>query len=166
MGIEEVDREAVHTLLGDLRLELRHPGEVLGEERRRPGHQQRAGDVDTEGEQPEQAHVLPAQQRREEVGGDWGEEQDGGAEADRGPAHGQVEEEQEETVEETRHQEAPPGAGGTQGVRPGEEEEGQRDQQLEQTPAQRHRPGGQRRGQAGQVGAGTWELLCRMDVKP
>ena len=37
MGIEEVDREAVHTLLGDLRLELRHPGEVLGEEGRRPG---------------------------------------------------------------------------------------------------------------------------------
>ena len=33
-----------------------------------------------------------------------------------------------------------------------------REQQLEETPVQSHRPGGQRRGQAGDIGA-AWEII-------
>ena len=52
MGVvmEEVDREAVDIVLGDLVLELRHSDQILGKEGRGPGHQQRARDIDAEGE--------------------------------------------------------------------------------------------------------------------
>ena len=156
--MEEVDREAVDIVLGDLVLELRHSDQILGKEGWGPGHQQRARDINAEGEQSEQAHVLPTQQHREEVSDHWAEEEDGGAEAGRGPGHRQVQGEQEEAVKEAGHQEPPPSAGGTKGVRSGDQQQGQREQQLEETPVQSHRPGGQRRGQAGDIGA-AWEII-------
>ena len=96
--MKEVDRESVDIVLCHLVLELRHSGQVPGEEGRGPGHQQRPRHVDADREQPEQPHMLPTKQHREQVGDHGGEEQDGGAEAGRGPGHCQEQGQQEEAV--------------------------------------------------------------------
>ena len=71
--------------------------------------------------------------------------------------------EKEEAVEEAGHQEAPPGAGGAKGVRSGDQQQGQGQQQLEEAPVQGHGPRGQRRGQAGHVGT-EWEIFGEMEA--